>query len=216
MAIRHRNRRRTVAQIDLDMTIFMNLLMVLVPFLLLTAVFSRINILELTLPSGASSAAAEPKFRLEVIVRKIGIELTNGLVLIAAIPNVDGAYDLATLSQMVVALKRQYPDANDASVLLEPEIEYDHLIQVMDAVRSTEVAPTSAIGVAVTADAAASDVAAAVVSNEPTGSAGSIDSAGSVGSPGAASNASTPEAVAALDRPVRVALFTDISVGDAP
>ena len=194
MSIRHRNRRRTVAQIDLDMTIFMNLLMVLVPFLLLTAVFSRINILELTLPSGAGGAtSSEPKFRLEVIVRKIGIELTNGQVLIAAIPNVDGAYDLATLSQMVVALKRDYPDANAASVLLEPEIEYDHLIQVMDVVRSAEVPPTSAIAAAV---------------DEGSSGAGQA--------PEEPNLPEAPAAVAAFPRPIRVALFTDISVGDAP
>ena len=202
MAIRHRKRRSKVAQTDLDMTIFMNLLMVLVPFLLLTAVFSRINILELTLPSVAKAAApGDPKFRLEVIVRKIGLELTNGQVLIAAIPNVDGAYDLATLSQMVVALKRDYPDANDASVLLEPEIEYDHLIQVMDVVRSAEVASDSAVASAVALDP------------------GSLESVGSAGSPAtspAASLPPSPDALESAKRPVRVALFTDISVGDAP
>lgn len=214
MAIRHRKRRNKVAQTDLDMTIFMNLLMVLVPFLLLTAVFSRINILELTLPSVAKAATpADPKFRLEVIVRKIGLELTNGQVLIAAIPNVAGAYDLATLSQMVVALKRDYPEANDASVLLEPEIEYDHLIQVMDVVRSAEIASTSAIGVAV---APVADADAGVEGADAVAATASNRTAGTAASAAAPSVPSTPEAVAALNRPVRVALFTDISVGDAP
>lgn len=202
MAIRHRKRRSKVAQTDLDMTIFMNLLMVLVPFLLLTAVFSRINILELTLPSVAKAATpADPKFRLEVIVRKIGLELTNGQVLIAAIPNVDGTYDLATLSKMVVALKRDYPDANDASVLLEPEIEYDHLIQVMDVVRSAEVASDSAVASAVALD---------------PGSLESVGSTGSAATSPASSLPPSPDALEAAKRPVRVALFTDISVGDAP
>ena len=59
--------------------------------------------------------------------------------MIARIPKVDGAYDLAALSEHVVALKRQHPDHDSASVLLEPDIEYDHLIQVMDAVRSAEL-----------------------------------------------------------------------------
>ena len=31
-----------------------------------------------------------------------------------------------------MALKQEHPDRQDASVLLEPDIEYDHLIQVMD------------------------------------------------------------------------------------
>ena len=42
-------------------------------------------------------------------------------------------------SMPVQSLKRDHPDSDDASVLLEPHIEYDHLIQVMDAVRSTSV-----------------------------------------------------------------------------
>jgi hypothetical protein len=44
-----------------------------------------------------------------------------------------------TLSDYLMSLKRDYPDKDDASVLLEPDIEYDHLIQVMDVVRSAEI-----------------------------------------------------------------------------
>jgi biopolymer transport protein ExbD len=122
------------------MTTFLNLMVVLVPFLLITAVFSRITIVELNLPSSTGGAAAvEPTFRIEVIVREQGLEISNGRSVIAAIPNVDEEYDLATLSEMVMTLKRENPDANDASVLLEPDIEYDHLIQVMDVVRSAAV-----------------------------------------------------------------------------
>jgi hypothetical protein len=40
---------------------------------------------------------------------------------------------------MVMSLKRDHPNDDGASVLLEPNIEYDHLIQVMDAVRSVEL-----------------------------------------------------------------------------
>ena len=44
---------------------------VLVTFLLMTAVFSRITILQLDLPSSeAAGPSAPPEFRLEVIVRK--------------------------------------------------------------------------------------------------------------------------------------------------
>ena len=51
---------------------------VLVTFLLMTAVFSRITIIQLDLPSAAAASPSEPDFRLEVIVRKEGFELTNG------------------------------------------------------------------------------------------------------------------------------------------
>jgi biopolymer transport protein ExbD len=122
------------------MTTFLNLMVVLVPFLLITAVFSRITIVELSLPSsaGGAAAASEPSFRVEVIVREQGLEVSNGSLVIATIPKVDGEYDLERLSEFVMSLKRDHPDAEDASVLLEPDIQYDHLIQVMDVVRSAE------------------------------------------------------------------------------
>ena len=180
MARRHHYRRRSAQPSELDMTTFLNLMVVLVPFLLITAVFSRITIVELTLPAASGGAAAvEPSFRVEVIVREAGLEISNAKTVIAAIPKIDGAYDLATLSEMIMALKREHPDSNDASVLLEPDIEYDHLIQVMDVVRSSALPriPSS--------------------DHDPR-----ID--GAQGDDGG-----EPEVI-------RVALFTDISIGDAP
>ncbi len=125
------------------MTTFMNLMVVLLPFLLLTAVFSQTAIIELSLPSAAGGTAAiDPVFRLEVIVRADSIEIGDGRQVFASIPKRDDAYDLRSLNDQVVILKRQNPDTVSASVLLEPQIEYDHLIQVMDAVRATHVAST--------------------------------------------------------------------------
>ena len=140
MSRRHHYRRSLKEAPDLDMTTFLNLMVVLVPFLLITAVFSRITIVELNLPNAADgAAAAKPNTRVEVIVRDEGLELANGRSVIARIPKVDGAYDLASLTKHVMSLKRSHPDHNDASVLLEPQIEYDHLIQVMDRVRTAEL-----------------------------------------------------------------------------
>jgi len=145
------------------MTTFLNLMVVLVPFLLITAVFSRITIVELSLPSSADgNAHSEPSFGIEVVVRRGGVEITNGTAVIASIPKVEDEYDMETLSELMLSMKRDHPDKTDASVLLEPEIEYDHLIRVMDIVRSAEL-------------------------------------------PGEGEAES-----------VRVALFTDISIGDAP
>ena len=141
MARSHHYRRRTSKEAhELDMTTFLNLMVVLVPFLLITAVFSRITVVELDLPSSNAGAAAEqPAFRVEVVVRNAGLEITNGQEVIAAIPNVDGEYDLPKLSEYLISLKREYPDKDDASVLLEAKIEYDHLIHVLDAVKTAEI-----------------------------------------------------------------------------
>jgi biopolymer transport protein ExbD len=126
--------------VELMLVPMIDIFTVLVTFLLMTAVFSRITILQLDLPSANSAGAgAEPVFRLEVIVRHEGFELTNGSALIATIPKVNGEYDFKSLTDMAVSLKREYPDATDGSVLLERDVKYDYLIQSMDAIRSAEV-----------------------------------------------------------------------------
>jgi len=141
MARKHHYRRRSKEQPQqLDVTTFLNLMVVLIPFLLITAVFSRIAIVELTLPtSSGPTSAQEPSFRVEVIVRESGIEIGNGKFVIAALPKEDGEYDLATLSKYMISLKEDNPTTEAASVLLEPTIPYDYLIQVMDVVRSAEI-----------------------------------------------------------------------------
>jgi biopolymer transport protein ExbD len=115
-------------------------MVVLVPFLLITAVFSRLTIVELNLPSvsGGPSSAVEG-FMPEVIVRKTGIEISNGNQVIATIPNKEEDFDLQTLSDYMVELKATYPSQDSASVLMEAQIPYDYLIRVMDIVRSVQV-----------------------------------------------------------------------------
>ena len=137
---KHHYKRRTGETYDIDVTTFLNLMVVLIPFLLITAVFSRMTIVELNLPSAAGGAAInESSFRVEVIVREEGIVISNGTATIATVPNVDDEYDMEGLSELIVELKRQYPDHEEASVLMEGQIPYDYLIQVMDIVRSVEV-----------------------------------------------------------------------------
>lgn len=141
MARKHHYKRRNKGNTyDIDVTTFLNLMVVLIPFLLITAVFSRLTIVELDLPSKANGATPrQESFRIEVIVREPGIEISNGTAIIALVPKKDGDYDLEALSEMMVALKQEYPNIDAASVLMEDYIPYDYLIQVMDIVRAVEV-----------------------------------------------------------------------------
>jgi biopolymer transport protein ExbD len=135
--IKKRGREETPG---LDVTTFLNLMVVLIPFLLITAVFSRVTIMELSVPtSTGGSALNTPNFAIEVIVRKSGLEIANGSSVEAAIPKKDDQYDMQMLHEMLMRLKARYPDKQDATVLMEPEIEYDYLIRIMDAVRGAEV-----------------------------------------------------------------------------
>ena len=141
MARRKSSRRRTQVVPGLDITSFLNLMVVLIPFLLISAVFSRVTILELSVPTSASNGAAvdSRELTIEVIVRENGFELGNGATIQAAIPKKDGEYDLKKLSVLLLNIKNNNPEKEEATVLMEPDIEYNYLVQVMDIVRGVEV-----------------------------------------------------------------------------
>ncbi|HEX7637494.1 MAG TPA: biopolymer transporter ExbD [Burkholderiaceae bacterium] len=127
----------------LEVSAFINLIVVLVPFLLSTAVFSRMAVVDLTLPAKSSGIeqVKEGNLLLEVVVRHDRIEVgdkNGGLIL--AIPNTPQGPDIATLSAEMLTIKKRFPDVTAASLLPEPNIPYDEMIQVMDAMRSTKSA----------------------------------------------------------------------------
>jgi biopolymer transport protein ExbD len=132
---------------DINITAFMNLMVILVPFLLITAVFSRITILELNLPAGAAqNTPAETRFDLEVTVRATGIAVGDregGLI--RQIPAMGSGQDLAQLSALLRQIKARFPDKLDVTLLLEPRIDYDTVVQVMDTLRVARVFQDGAV-----------------------------------------------------------------------
>jgi len=141
MKRRLRRRSHLHEPADINITAFMNLMVILVPFLLITAVFSRITILELNLPaSGNGQTQQDQQFELEIIVRENGIEVgdRNG-GLIRQLPAIETGHDLAQLSDLLQQVKARFPEKLDATLLLEADIPYDILVQVMDSVRVAHV-----------------------------------------------------------------------------
>ncbi len=135
---RRRHRQETV---ELNITAFMNLMVILVPFLLITAVFSQVAILELNLPSSNDQPGADDHdiVQLEVIVRPTALEVGERKQgLLTRLPMKNEEYDYAGLRDYLKRVKARYPDKVDASILLEPDISYDTLVQVMDTVRVYE------------------------------------------------------------------------------
>ena len=127
---------------DLDITPLLNVLVVLVAFLILSAVFSRITIQEIALPTQGDSVEAAPDkpiVTIEVIMRQHVLELSDGRNVTATLPKLDGKYDIHKLSQALLQLKEKHSHKQDVAILLEPDIEYHAMIQVMDAVKVAEV-----------------------------------------------------------------------------
>ena len=145
----YRNRRLRRHTVQLDITAFMNLIVVLVPFLLTSVVFSRLAVLELNLPAAAAvPAEVKQELQLEVIIRPQALEVSDRRSgLIKRIDNNAQAYDYLALSELMQQLKARFPDKLDATILSEPQTPYDTLVQVMDAVRTVRVTPAGAAGV---------------------------------------------------------------------
>ena len=146
MARRKHYRRKDKDVPELEVTTFLNLMVILIPFLLINAVFSRINILELDLPvSSGSSAPNQPQMSVEVMVRAESLQVGNGQSILVTIPKENDQYDLKKLSSALLELKAKLPDKTDATVLMEADIEYDNLVHVMDVVRSAEIRQTGTL-----------------------------------------------------------------------
>ena len=139
--MRVRRLRKTAAH--LEITAFINLIVVLVPFLLSTAVFTRLSVVELSLPaqnSGLEQLKAE-NLQLEIVVRLDSLEVGDRIGgLIKSLPNTPTGADVRALSALVQQIKTRFPDQTAATVMAEPNTSYDTLVQVMDAVRSARVA----------------------------------------------------------------------------
>jgi biopolymer transport protein ExbD len=137
-----RNHARYRGRHEINVVPMIDMMMILVFFLIFTAVFTKTNILELNLPGADSAVPDLPEgLNLEVIIRKDKIEIADrGTGLLKTVPTNDKGYDLVGLQDYLKLVKTKYPDKTDATILLEQDIEYDTLVQVMDTVRVFQVA----------------------------------------------------------------------------
>jgi len=132
---RRRKRHQDVA--DLDITAFMNLMVILVPFLLITAVFSRVAVVDLFLPvDGQSDNTAKPVFSLQLVLRDDVIVVSEKRTrLLKRFKINNGDYDRKALARVVYQVKRRFPAQRQATLLAAGDINYDLLVSVMDLVR---------------------------------------------------------------------------------
>lgn len=138
--------RRHKAEIpELNITTFLNLMVILIPFLLISAVFSQMTILELNLPPSSKQNPDDQKkkkdINFELIVRhnEMIVADTLGGVIKTFKKSSDGSYDMKSLSDLLVKIKDKFPKKETITILLEPNIPYDILVQAMDTVRVISV-----------------------------------------------------------------------------
>jgi biopolymer transport protein ExbD len=128
---------------ELEITSFLNLMIILVPVLLVMMVFSRITVVDLKLPDLADASQQQPDIveQLEVVLKDNGIAVnypSNSHL--KFIPKKEAAYDFKLLSLTLQEVKRQLRDAGkekrDALILSQPNTDYQALISTIDTVRS--------------------------------------------------------------------------------
>jgi len=134
-----RSRARQQQVVELNVTAFMNLMVVLVPFLLMTAVFTHISILELNLPSlgdAKQNKKDKPSFELHVTIRPKAILISdNKGGLIKRIPKAKSGHNFQMLRSTLKQVKFRFPDKKNATILSEQNTKYNDLVATMDAVR---------------------------------------------------------------------------------
>ncbi|SIS69489.1 Biopolymer transport protein ExbD [Thalassolituus maritimus] len=137
-----RRHKKIREEAELNVTSFMNLMIVLVPVLLMNMVFSQLAVLDLRLPSGDEPGAVNPEdVTLEVTIRKTGFTLSRTYqeetVELASIPAQSGELDYEGLSEALQKAKKnpEFAEKRDITLLAEPNTDYQTLVTVMDTVR---------------------------------------------------------------------------------
>jgi biopolymer transport protein ExbD len=132
-----RNHARYRGRNDINIVPMLDVMVILTFFLIFTAVFSKTSILEVHLPGPGARAAAEvPTLELEVIVRRGGLEVADrNTGVLTRVPAIAAGQDVVRLSAYLERLKAQFPEKKDVTLLVAEDVDYDTIVQVMDAVR---------------------------------------------------------------------------------
>ena len=133
--------RHTRRPAELLLVPMIDIFTVLVTFLLTTDVFSRTVVLQLNLPvTQTEFREPPPGLQLEVMIRKDLLQVADrNTGPLATMPNLATGYDYDHLTEYLKRVKAKYPEMTSATLLLEPDVPYDSLVQVMDRVRVFEI-----------------------------------------------------------------------------
>lgn len=138
-------KHRLASDKELQIITFLNLMVILIPFLLMTTVFAKMAVIELIPPATSSHqpapASTEKKeqpsrLRLTIAILDNEINVLNGDTTLGVFKkNTAGTYDLTGMPPLISQLKQRYPDEKDAVILSRPDIPYMTIVEIIDAVR---------------------------------------------------------------------------------
>jgi len=138
-----RRRKKPSYILDLNLVPLLSLFVALIPMLLLTAIFQNVGIINLYLPTLEEALLKEDPaetgadFTLGVVVTPEQLTLLKDDEVLMQ-DWIQGAPDLGHLSDELWRIKSEASGKRDAVLLLDPEIRYETIIEVMDAMREKD------------------------------------------------------------------------------
>ena len=132
------------ANTDVNIVPFIDLMSVLVIFLLISAVWTQVTMIQIgSSVYGKKTSDTPPKLDSEVHVPlRLDIRSTGHHVVLGSekkmIHKVDGEYNIPALLNELSLFKKVHPTKVDAVVTIEDELKYEYLIMGMDALLTAE------------------------------------------------------------------------------
>lgn len=126
--------------IELNLVPVIDLMSVLITFLLITAVWTQVSMIQIGSSIYGKKSDTTPSTPpplsdvvLKVDVKPVGYILTVGKQVIS-LPMVSGQFDDAGLIAQLQRVKQLYPEKQDAVIALVDDLPYEQLIKTMDSV----------------------------------------------------------------------------------
>ena len=132
-----RNELSGKGELPINLVPMIDVMTVLVLYLLVGTIFRQFTVLQLNLPGPSQAVQTEerPPLDLKVVLRAQRLEVHDRNGTVRVLDNSASGYDSAALGTLLAEVKRLNPTEETVTLLLEPEVKYDALVQVMDAVR---------------------------------------------------------------------------------
>jgi len=150
---------RSPEEVEINMTPVMNLMVVLIPLLLSSAQYIKIGVIDLNLPPAVGTSVSQlgapketqKKLDLAVTITEQGFFISSSLAVLKSedgegptIPiKENGEYNFRELSEKLYELKRKalgnFSDVEKIVIQAEPQINYQLLVNTLDAARSISI-----------------------------------------------------------------------------
>lgn len=128
-------------EIEIDIRPMMNILIILIPFLVSLAVYTRLAVLELSLPPNVGAAMAgssqKPTPKLTIVLTPGYLAITLGDQMLDSLPRISDDYDYLALGTRLLLHREQSNLAEDAIIAVRDNIPFKYVVKVMDVCRES-------------------------------------------------------------------------------